>query len=105
MKNTAVEFFADQLNTDPDLLADTLNSLNRVTDKNDVIEKLYEEVHEKVLRILKYLNINHQTAEVLFKNLENNIAELDKKLFDSLGKPVCNTSEGCKNLISVVLDK
>ena len=105
MRNTVVEFFAHQLNTDPDLLAASIDTLEKITDKKNALEKVYEEVQENSNQVLKHLGLNHPTAEELFTSLEGNVATLDKKIFQALGKPLCNTSKGCMSLTEAVLEK
>ena len=105
MRNTVVEFFAHQLNTDPDLLAASIDTLEKITDKKNALEEVYEEVQENSNQVLKHLGFTHPTAEEIFTSLEGNVATLDKKIFQALGKPLCNTSKGCMSLIEAVLDK
>lgn len=105
MRNTLIEFFAHQLNTDPDLLASTVEALEKMTDNPKGLEKLYEVAQEKSNQILENLGVSNQTAEEVVSKLEESVTKLDKKIFESLGKPLCNTDEGCSSLIREVLDK
>ena len=105
MRNTVVEFFAHQLNTDPDIFSETVGALDHITDKNNALEEVYEEIQEKSQIVLKHLDLSNPTAEQTFLAIEESVSKLDKKINELLDRPVCNTSDGCNTLISAVLDK
>src|SRR4030042_4168394 len=102
MRSTVVEFFAHQLNTDPDILGKAVDSLEHITDKKRVLEHLYEENHEKVKKILAYLNLTYPEAEKLYSAIKKSVERLDKQIFELLDRPVCNSNESCASLISAV---
>ena len=103
MKNTAIEFFANQLNTDSAILTKYIDALSYITGKKKVIEHLYEENHEKITKILSYLKLKNPNAEDLYEAIEKHIGILDKQVFELLGKPVCTSNEGLASLIGTVL--
>lgn len=103
MRSTVVEFFAHQLKTDPDILGETIEALEHITDKKKVLEHFYEENQEKVKKALTHLKLTYPTVEELYKEVEKNIIRLDNQVFNLLDKPTCDSNEGCSNLISSVL--
>jgi hypothetical protein len=103
MRPVVVEYFANQLNTDPDLFAKAIGALEHITGKKHVLEHLYEENQEKVTSILDYLKLKNPSAETLSEAITGNIIKLDAEIFEVLDKPVCTSNEGCSNLISAVL--
>lgn len=103
MRNTVVEFFAHQLNTDPDILGKAVDALERITDKKHVLEHFYEENHEKIKTILTHLKLTYPDAEELYSAVEKMVKQLDKQIFDLLDRPVCISNESCASLISAVL--
>jgi len=103
MRNTVIEFFAHQLNTDPDTLSKSVDALSYITDKKKVLESLYEENQEKIKKILSYLKLDNPSAGDFYKEIEKHIGILDKQVFELLGKPSCTSNEGLTNLIGTVL--
>jgi hypothetical protein len=103
MRSTVVEFFAHQLNTDPDMFAKTIDALEHITDKKNVLEDFYTENQEKVRRILKDLKLTYPAAEEVHEAVGKNVKKLDGKIYELLDKPECVSNEGCANLISSVL--
>ena len=103
MRSTVVEFFAHQLNTDPDILGKIVGALEHITDKKRVLEHYYEENQEKVKKILTHLKLTYPSGEEVFKEIGKNVIKLDKQVFNLLDKPECTTNDGCANLISSVL--
>lgn len=102
MRSTVVEFFAHQLNTDPDIFGQTIDALEHITDRKKVLEHFYAENQEKVKKILTDLKLTYPTAEELYSLIGKNVKKLDKQIFELLDKPVCISNEGCANLISLV---
>jgi hypothetical protein len=102
VRNTVVEFFAHQLNTDPDTFGETIEALEHITDKKMVLERFYTENQEKVKKILTHLGLTYPTVEELYEAVEKTVKRLDKQVFELLDKPVCISNEGCANLISSV---
>ena len=103
MRSTVTEFFAHQLNTDPDSFAQVIGALEHITGRKKVLEDFYEVSHEKVKEIFKYLNLESVTAEELYSAVEKDVQTLNDRIFELLDKPVCIDDEGCKNLIGSVL--
>ncbi|MEX0621864.1 MAG: hypothetical protein WD187_02640 [Candidatus Woykebacteria bacterium] len=103
MRSTVVEFFANQLNTDPDIFGETIEALEQITDKKHVLENFFEENQEKVKKILSHLKLTYPTVEEIYKEVETSVKNLDSQIFELLDQPVCTTNEGCANLISSVL--
>src|SRR4030067_2822717 len=102
MRNTVVEFFAHQLNTDPDILGTTIEAFEHITDKKRVLEHFYEENQEKVRKILPHLKLTYPSAEETYKVVGENVKKLDKQIYELLDQPECTSNEGCSNLISSV---
>ena len=103
MRRTVVEFFAHQLNTDPDTFNEVVEALEHITDKKGVLEHFYTENQEKVRKILRDLKLTYPTAENVYEAVCKNIKKLDKQIYELLEKPECTSNEGCANLISSVL--
>lgn len=102
MRSTVVEFFAHQLNTDPDILSRTIEALEHITDKKRILEHFYEENQEKVRKILSHLKLTYPNAEETYKIVGESIKKLDRQIYELLDKPECTSNEGCANLISSV---
>lgn len=102
MRSTVVEFFAHQLNTDPDVFAKNIEALEYITDKKNVLEDFYLENHEKVKKILTHIKLTYPNAEELYSAIGKNVKKLDKQIYELLDRPVCTSNEGCANLISSV---
>src|SRR3989344_5634343 len=102
MRNTVVEFFAHQLNTDPDILGKSIEALEHITDKKRILEHFYEENHEKVRKVLSHLKLTYPSAEVMYLAVRENVKNLYKQIYDLLERPECTSNEGCANLISSV---
>lgn len=102
MRSTVVEFFAHQLNTDPDVFAKNIEALEYITDKKNVLEDFYTENQDKVRKILTDLKLPYPTAEEIYLSIGKNVKKLDKQIYELLDKPVCTSNEGCANLISSV---
>ncbi|HEX7456656.1 MAG TPA: hypothetical protein VF303_04300 [Candidatus Nanoarchaeia archaeon] len=103
MRSTVVEFFAHQLNTDPDIFGEVIDALEHITDKKKVLEHFYTENQEKVRKILSDLKLTYPTAEQVYETVGKNVKKLDKKIYELLDRPQCISNESCANLISAVL--
>ncbi|MDP2720955.1 MAG: hypothetical protein Q8O75_03375 [bacterium] len=103
MRNTVIEFFAHQLNTDPDIFNETIEALEHITGKKKVLEHFYTENQEKVRKTLGHLKLTYPTAEETYKTIGKEVKKLDEQIFELLDRPHCTTNEGCVNLISSVL--
>jgi hypothetical protein len=103
MRNTVAEFFSTQLNIDPDIFSETIDALEKITDKKQVLERFYEENHEKARRVLADIGLTYPKAEELYTTIKEDVRKLDKQMFEALGHLNYLESKGCYNLMSAAL--
>src|SRR3989344_4980817 len=76
------------LNTSPEALQDLDTKMIVVTGKQGVIDKVAKQNDETVGRVLEDLGLTRQsTAEEVYDTLTGKLIEIDKKLFELLGRP------------------
>jgi hypothetical protein len=92
MRNTVTEFFSHQLNIDPDSFSQCIDALNRITDKKQVLERFYEDDHDKIKRLLSDLGLTYPKAEELYAAIKENIKSLDKAIFKLFKKTIFEAS-------------
>jgi len=92
MRNTVTEFFSHQLDIDPDSFSHYVDALNRITDKKQVLERFYEDNHDKIKRLLSDLGLTYPKAEELYVAIKENIKSLDKAIFKLFKKPIFEAS-------------
>lgn len=92
MRNTVAEFFSHQLNIDPDSFSEIIDALARTTDRKQVLERFYEDNHDKIKMLLADLNLSFPKAEDLYLTIKENIKSLDSSIFKIFKKPIFEAS-------------
>lgn len=84
----SIEKIARILNTTPEALRDLDTKMAVVTGKQGVIDKIVKQNDETVDHVLEDLGLTRQsTAEEIYDALTGKLIEIDKRLFELLGKP------------------
>ena len=92
------EAIAKILRTDKDYAKIAAQALTNASGHNDVLTKLTEMNERVISERLGRMKVSSRNADVIFRALAKEVKEHDRRLWETLHRPTCDTNSGCQTL-------
>jgi len=102
--NDQIKKIAKLLRASTEVLADLFSQMEKITGRQDVAQKIFQENETMVAAKLKDLGIDREKADaqLIESAILKKVREADDVLFEYLGKPNFHEAGGCDKMIAVV---